>query len=287
MSPTPPQISLRVAEPQDQPLLSRFVHSPAFVHRHLDWRDALDWLGRQPFWILEKNLEIEAALAVPAEPDEVAWVRLFAVSPHASASRAWGILFERALSQIQSDPRRPVIASLALQEWYGNLISGAGFNHHQDIIVLTYEDSVPASPQPLSGFEIRAMQPEDLTEVTRVDNASFEPIWRMSSADLQLAFERSTHKSVAILDGQICGYQMSSLSGFSAHLARLAILPVFQHRGLGWRLLHSVLDHIINRTGTWSVTLNTQDNNTSSLALYRRAGFHLTGEHFPVYVYTY
>jgi len=35
--------------------------------------------------------------------------------------------------------------------------------------------------------------------------------------------------------------------------------------------------------GTFHVTVNTQHNNLASLALYKRAGFRLTGEVYPIY----
>jgi ribosomal protein S18 acetylase RimI-like enzyme len=39
------------------------------------------------------------------------------------------------------------------------------------------------------------------------------------------------------------------------------------------------------RKGIDQISVNTQDNNTSSLALYKRLGFELTGETFPVFRY--
>jgi ribosomal protein S18 acetylase RimI-like enzyme len=67
----------------------------------------------------------------------------------------------------------------------------------------------------------------------------------------------------------------------------LAVDPKFQRRRIGHRLVQNVLTHFINSHGSWGVTLNTQDNNSASLALYQHVGFKLTGEKFPVYVYPY
>ena len=285
MSPTPPQYSLRKAESIDRALLTRFLNSPTFTHRHLDWREPLDWLGIQPFWILEKNYEVEAILACPPDPAEVAWVRIFSVSSRASPSLSWNILFERALNDLANREPRPTIVSLSLQDWFGDLLEINNFVHHQDIIVLQYE---APPPQPLSGspdIVLRPMHTNDLPAVEIVDNLAFEPIWRLSLDDLQRAFQRSSYKTVIELDGEIAGYQMSALNGFNAHLARLAVHPHLQRRKLGYRLVQDMLTHFILRHETWGVTLNTQDNNSASLALYQHIGFHLTGERFPVYVY--
>lgn len=285
MSPTPPQFSLRAAERKDKGTISRFLNTPVFTHRHLDWREPLDWLGHSPFWILESNHEIEAVLACPPDPADVAWVRLFAVSSMLSPSWSWKFLFERVLNWMDDQPVRPMITSLGLQDWFSDLLEANSFTHHQDIIVLSYED-LPAEPASLeTGLILRKMEIADLPGVGLVDNSSFESIWQLSLDDLTRAFDRSTYKTVMELDGQIVAYQMSAISGFSAHLARLAVLPTLQRRHIGSSMVQDVLHHFINVNGTWGVTLNTQDNNQASLSLYQKIGFHLTGERFPVYVY--
>jgi ribosomal protein S18 acetylase RimI-like enzyme len=40
------------------------------------------------------------------------------------------------------------------------------------------------------------------------------------------------------------------------------------------------------RRGALRITVNTQEDNLASIALYERAGFTKTGESFPVYQYT-
>jgi ribosomal protein S18 acetylase RimI-like enzyme len=287
MPPTPAAYSLREAEKEDRTLIQRFVQSPAYTHRHLDWRDPLDWIGRQPFWILEKNGEIEAVMACLAEPEEVAWLRLFAVENRLSPAWAWNILFERVYNFLSELENRPSIVSLGLQDWFVDLLVANGFQHFQDIIVLSFDDAPPPLLAPDPVFTLRPMQKSDLAEVTRIDNIAFESIWRLSLDDMQRAYDRSTYKTVLELNGVVAGYQMSAHNGFSAHLARLAVDPSLQRRRIGYRLVQDVLRHFIHGHGAWGVTLNTQDNNFASLALYRQIGFRLTGEKFPVYAYPY
>ncbi|MEK9164044.1 MAG: GNAT family N-acetyltransferase, partial [Chloroflexota bacterium] len=66
------------------------------------------------------------------------------------------------------------------------------------------------------------------------------------------------------------------------HLARLAVLPDWQGRGVGRALLSGVVDHF-DSAGTPMITVNTQHDNTASLKLYQLFGFENTGEHFPVW----
>jgi ribosomal protein S18 acetylase RimI-like enzyme len=91
---------------------------------------------------------------------------------------------------------------------------------------------------------------------------------------LELAMASADYLTVAELDGQIVGYQLTTASAGGGHLGRLAVLPNCQGRGLGTAL---------EGQGAQQVTVNTQDTNMASLSLYQRLGFKLTGEAFPVY----
>jgi ribosomal protein S18 acetylase RimI-like enzyme len=125
----------------------------------------------------------------------------------------------------------------------------------------------------------------DLPAVEKIDRLAFEPIWRLSKDDLRYAAAKSSYCTVAERDGEIMGYTMSSSSGIYAHLARLAVHPHVQRQRLGFALVQNLLDHFINELNYWGVTLNTQSDNTSSLALYHKIGFTETGERFPVYIF--
>jgi [ribosomal protein S18]-alanine N-acetyltransferase len=114
---------------------------------------------------------------------------------------------------------------------------------------------------------------------------SFEPIWRLSMDDLRFAINKSTYCTVIERAGTIVGYQISSSAGIYGHLARLAVSPDLQGQGLGFALVQDVLEFFIFELTFWGVTLNTQHNNHSSIALYQRVGFHETGERFPVFTY--
>lgn len=276
---------LRPAEPRDYSTLFSFMNSLSHMHRHLDWRDTLEWLGRQPFWICEEDNQIQSVLACPPEPPEVAWVRLFAASMHTSPDRAWQNLFERALEDLRRMSPKPAVVSLALREWYEELLKRNGFAHHQDIVVFLYDTEPPQPVKIDSQIHLREMTLRDLPEVVVIDHLAFEPIWRLSPDDLRFAFDKSSYCTVAEKNGKIIGYTMSSNNGMYAHLARLAVDPQIQRQRLGYSLLQDLLDHFINLNDYWGVTLNTQHNNISSVALYHKIGFRETGERFPVFIY--
>jgi ribosomal protein S18 acetylase RimI-like enzyme len=278
-------LSLRRAEKSDLAALSGFTNSLNYIHRHLDWRDTLEWLGRSPFWLWEDGQQLLGALACPPEPPEAAWVRLFAVSMRASPDRAWRMLFEPALEEIRGLPVRPQIVSLGLREWYVDLLKRNGFVHYQDIVVFMYDGIPPDRFKLSSSIQIRPMVSSDLEKVAEIDHLAFEPIWQLSLDDLRFAKSKSIYCTVAEKNGEIIGYTMSSNSGMYAHLSRLAVHPQAQRQHLGYSLVQELLKHFLHEQNFWGVTLNTQHNNISSLGLYHNLGFRETGERFPVMIY--
>jgi ribosomal protein S18 acetylase RimI-like enzyme len=276
---------LRPAQKNDYSALYSFSNSLNYLHRHLDWRDSLEWLGRDPFWVMEEKGELQAVLACPPEPAEVAWVRLFGATMHTSPDRAWKKLFEPTLAYLQNVKPVPAITSLALRDWFEDLIKRNGFRHYQDIVVFIFDTDPPAPRKMSAEFQLREMQVKDLHDVARIDHLAFEPIWRLSTDDLLFAAKKSALCTVIEQNNQIVAYQMTSTSGMYAHLARLAVDPKLQQQGLGFAMVQHLLDHFINHKNLWGVTLNTQNDNSASIRLYHKVGFRETGERFPVYRY--
>jgi len=279
----PSNVNLRPATTDDRSALSSLLNFEYYIHRHLDWRPALDWLGSRPFWVLERQNRLLAALACPPDPPEVAWVRLFVNNTYLRVEEAWRFLFSAAykeLSQISYNQ----MAALALHEWFARLLQQNGFEFLQDIIVLEWNRCIP-SVIPLPGnLLINEMQSEDLPEVQVVDNLSFDPLWRISLDSLRRSYNQSTYATVAVFDGRIVGYQISTDAPSGAHLARLAVRPDFQRQYIGYGLVLDLQNYFLQRRAD-RITVNTQCDNHASLALYEKLNFKRTGERFPVFIY--
>ena len=123
-----PEYSIRKATKQDYQALSFFIGASEYVHRHLDWRASLDWLGYEPYLILQKNEVIQAVLACPPDPFGIAWIRLFSVSSSfIKPFQAWDMLFPEV--QLAFEPGFPItFAALGLQDWFINLLSYNNFS---------------------------------------------------------------------------------------------------------------------------------------------------------------
>jgi len=129
---------------------------------------------------------------------------------------------------------------------------------------------------------IRGMLQYDLPAVAAVDAAAFEPLWQNSLPSLERAYPQAVLATVVEADGRVLGYQLSTRNPLGAHLARLAVLPGLQGRGLGRALVADLIQQA-EWHGMFHLSVNTQSDNSASLRLYKRIGFRETGERYPVY----
>lgn len=274
---------VRPADINDHQQLSNLISFETRLHRHLDWRSPLEWLGAPFYWALEEGQRITAALACPNEIAGIAWVRLFVYAGHWSADNAWSILWSTAKYDI-ARAGGATVPAIAMQPWFQNLLAANGFVNRQQIVMLEWHGfaSQPWAAREAEGIHIRKMTGSDLPQVERTDAASFDPSWQNPLETLQRAFTQSLFAMVAEDKDGIIGYQITTGGGQRAHLARLAVHPTAQGRGVG-RALLSNLFKMMTHKGILRLTVNTQNDNVPSLNLYQKMGFVRTGEQYPVY----
>ena len=272
---------IRRASLIDQPVLANLLVKENNIHHHLDWRTPYEWLGSQPFWVSENKGQFLAALACTQEILPAAWIRLFAVAPSIKPERAWELLFEKVLADftIYADIQ---IVSLAVQNWFEEILQANHFNICQNIIVLEWNGDLPGPAQMQKGIILRRMTDSDINSVLTLDHLCFDDIWKISKKSLKLAYNQSTYSIVAELENKIVGYQISSSVLNNAHLSRLAVLPNLQRQGIAYLIVRNLLEYYF-MTGISKVTVNTQDDNRASLALYSRLGFKHSGDFYPVF----
>jgi ribosomal protein S18 acetylase RimI-like enzyme len=274
-------VTVRPAEERDRSLLANMLHFESQVHRHLDWRPPLDWLGFTPYLVAEREERILAALACPPDPPGVAWIRLFAVTGREPVGRAWRRLWPQAREGLADLPANHA-AAIPLQDWFRALLKEEGFRHAHSVVALVWDNSQNDLPAARADCRIRPMEAEDLAAVQELDAEAFGELWRNSLDSLQLAFQQAAVATVAEDASGLAGYQISTHSPFGAHLARLAVHPRAQRRGIGYGLVRDLLGHYQDPPLT-RITVNTQDYNIVSLALYEKAGFRRTREEYAVY----
>jgi len=211
----------------------------------------------------------------------MAWVRLFVNSGKLPLDESWRTLWNVARLDLALK-QGFTVAAIVLQDWYRSLLIASGFFNRQSIVMLERDAQVSLDISLPAGFLIRGMLQFDLPAVADVDAVAFEPLWQNSLPSLERAYPQAVLATVAEADGQILGYQLSTRNPLGAHLARLAVRPEMQGRGLGRALIADLIQQA-ERHGMYHLTVNTQSDNLSSLALYKKIGFSETGERYPVY----
>jgi len=276
-------LQARPAGLQDRQAISSLVFYENHAHRHLDWRHPLDWLGSPYFWLMEEDGRALAALACPPDPPGIAWVRLFAFGGQVSAVEAWSSLWELARGEIARRGGAQV-AVIAMQGWMRELLARTAFDRVQSVVMLEWKGRPTLSPSLPTGVSLRPLAESDLPAAEQVDAEAFAPLWHISLDNLRRAFSQAIVATVIESQGRLLGYQLSTGKPLGAHLARLAVRKEAQGFGLGAALVADLLGQM-RRRGAALITVNTQNDNHASLAVYRKMGFLRTGEEYPVFRY--
>jgi ribosomal protein S18 acetylase RimI-like enzyme len=275
------QVRRAVAEDREQ-IASLMLHE-ATIHRHLDWRSPLEWLGSPNYWVLEDGNRVTAAFSCPEDPPHVSWIRLFGFLPHLSGPETWQALWNNSQADMALS-RGIQVASIVVKHWFQTLLLSSGFQPKQDIVLLELKNET-FNPFTMPGeIRIRPMLEEDIQAISHLDLDAFGSFWQNSYESLKRAYVQALYASVAVDDSGVIGYQLSTGNPFGAHLARLGVRPEAQGRGIGAALV-SDLVHRLDTNHLARLSVNTQADNAASLSLYKKLGFTRTGEHFPVLVY--
>jgi ribosomal protein S18 acetylase RimI-like enzyme len=273
-------LHIRLAQHSDRGTIANLLAQATHFHQHLDWVAPLDLLGQQPFLIAEQDGVPAACLACPIDPQEAAWIRLFALRSGLNPLEIWVPLWEQAQAMIIGQGALHA-ASIITNYRFTPLVQVSHFQHNQDVIFLEWTGNTSPQMPPFEGT-IRPLHRSDLPQVTHVDQTAFEDIWRYSQETLAAALNQAAWATIIEHEGEIIGYQLTTLAPFGAHLARLAVLPEHQGRHLGRALVTDLLDWAC-RGGDFRISVNTQSDNIKSQRLYQNLGFEPTGLSYPVY----
>jgi ribosomal-protein-alanine N-acetyltransferase len=235
----------------------------------------------------ERDGAAEAFLAAAVQPsafpneEKAAWLRL--IMPPSSDYRP------RAMDDLWRDLRSKLLMSsitqvslLDMDDWVGRYAEHWRFSPTNSVITFRRRNHVPLPAYENTGILIRDCTHADLSAICQIDWGAFAPIWRYDANALLTALQQSSTCTVLETNGEIAGYQMSTRHAESGHLARLAISPPQQGKGLGALLLREMIIHFHQRNIT-TITVNTQEDNLHSQRLYMRYGFEATGHSVPIW----
>jgi len=272
---------VRPALANDRQEIANLMFFEQHVHRHLDWKHPVDWLGSPFYWVLERNAKIMAVLACPQDQKGTTWVRLFTHVEKFSAEDAWQILWENAKLDLEQSGKITVSA-ITLQHWMQTLLQQSGFVNEEQILMMSWEEAERPEWDLPKGITLRTMDEADLPRVAGVDAEAFSPLWRNPLSMLKQAYGQAVIATVAETAEGIVGYQISTHSPFGAHLARLAVQPEMQRRGIASALIGNLINELLAKDIS-QLSVNTQSKNERSIALYAKNGFKRTEEEYPLY----
>lgn len=252
------------------------------VHTHLDWHDAEDWL-ELPGVITRlawQGVELAGVMAASEPLHNTAWIRIAALRdqpmPQSILQALWTELKQELLGL-----NIHTVALLLVRDWIARYIAPLGFRHVEEIITLR-RDSEKLPKTSLPEVTLRTSNTADTAIITALDNAAFAPPWQLSPLEVRQALRIAAHSTVAMMQDQIVGYQITTTYRGTAHLARLAVLPALQGQRVGAALLDDMLRTFLRR-GVQTVTVNTQATNYHSQHLYDRYEFYRNGYDLPVW----
>ena len=156
-----------------------------------------------------------------------------------------------------------------------------GFAASELVLVLIRAQG-EAPPCVATAPEIRKSHPDDLAAIVGIDNAAFALPWSYSREMLALALRQASYSTVAEVDDQVVGYQISTGGGQKAHMARLAVHPGSQKQGIGRALAGDVIRYF-EAASAPAISVSTQEYNHASMQLYRSLGFETSGDSHMVW----
>ncbi len=273
-------IAVRPAQLADRVAINRLTENHHRVHFNLDWWSFDQWLHddrpSEAIWLAFDQQELIGLLAAPYEQLPVVWLRAMAIANGYSAAPVFAALHTHAQAVLVACGAGQVVV-LAHPEWVGDLTRRANFTQHNEIVTMRKSDRVVPDLVRFPAANIRPARPDDIPAIAANDRAAFDPVWQHSAASLAHILKSVSHFVVAEIDDRVVGHAFSDIYGGHGHLIRLVVDPAYQRRGIGEQLLRESLLYQ-NAMGASPLTLNTQIDNASSQALYRRYGYQLTGE---------
>jgi [ribosomal protein S18]-alanine N-acetyltransferase len=270
-----------VAKDTEKDKIGRLAATGELVHHHLDWWNSSIWIHHPPFIVIRQDKKIVAGLACPEYPPHVSWIRFFGAAKGRFANSAWTLMWSEVKKYLLDESVKFVHA-IPIDTRFRALLENNGGMIINTVVNLSWDATRSTNREDLPWVNIRDMNGNELAQIADLDRACFEDIWQNTHDELVTAFRQAYFATVIEINGNLIGYQITTLSTSGCHLARLAVEPGYQGRGVGKMLLNHLISNL-EMKGIRYLTVNTQEDNLRSLALYHKAGFSLTGSKFPVY----
>jgi len=123
---------------------------------------------------------------------------------------------------------------------------------------------------------ISDMRLSDIDEVLEIEKLCFPTPWTRRAFVSELNENVYAHYIVARSNGRLAGYAGMWVILEEAHITNIAVHPAYRRQGLGWLLLHELMERARVRHAT-AMTLEVRTSNLVAQTMYTRAGFQVRG----------
>lgn len=266
---------VRLLTPGDLPAIIRLLRTSDYVYQRFTL-DELKYLLRGcPGISLWHGDILQSFLLSQTLNPPSAWVGGFGVnwSENRSALRFWDLQMELLVEQLLGREIRSLHYSGNDQEndWLRRPLLERGFAPFRLLYAYDKLDyMVPAAGN--QEVVLRRMELGDIPALLALENLCFEQLWRYDTASFADMMLTHPYFVVAVLDGNVIGYQFNALDSSYGYLVRIAVHPACSGHGIGVRLMAEAI-RFFQHAHVTRIMLNTQQENTHAHRLYEWFGF--------------
>lgn len=269
---------LRIApyERRHRQALLDLSFSSHWTHRHLDWHTTGQWLDNESglVFLAWHGAELAGYIGLSRPVAGCSWIRLLGISD----GRMPGQIVADMWRAVQAQCPRAGIRSVAIlmtANWLSAYIRQLAFDVRDEIITMCHIGG-RLRTAPTTAATVRPAEIGDISRLCEIDRLAFSPQWRMTLSDFRQALRIAAAATVAVRQGEVVAYQFSTRNEEAGHLARLAVEPAWQRRGIASLLVLRLLEEY-RRLRVEPLTVNTQSSNHPSQHFYQRFGFFRNG----------
>ena len=267
---------LRQGVEQDRWSLLWLVRVSRWVHRVQNQESLRSLLAYQPSIVWQRGSKLHGALLTSFYRRPVATVRLLALRAREDRSSFFAEVLSHAEERFAALGAR-WLSFYDCPPWLEEALPGAGYIQ-QDLVLNYVKTGLEAPCQGNSQVLVRRPTLEDVPGILTLDRAAFEPFWWINAEIVRRSIWEAPYCLIAEYEGEVVGYLIAEERWRGrAYLSRIGVLPSWQSRGVGTRLMVEAFAEM-RRDGLRGVLLNTQAKNLQAQAFYQRLGFFPTGE---------
>lgn len=247
-----------------------------WIHKHLDWRHTSEWLDKELgcVFLAWSGDQLEGYIGLSQPIAGWSWIQALGIRDGRMPGLVVRELYEAAEARC---PELGIanIAILMITNWLPAYLRERGFSVEDDVITMS-QIGKQLPPAPKVAALIREAHFEDVAAMLRIDRLAFEAPWQLAEHDMRQAFRSAASATVAMLDDALVAYQLSTCQEEVGHIARLAVHPAHQRKGIASALMHQLMIEF-KRRNLKELSVNTQLGNQPSQRLYERYGFFRNG----------